>query len=143
MISVLVSTATASVVSVSTESTDSNLISEAAEVDGLKHGFGVGINFDVGGEAIHNRDLGDIVVATLALFLLESKRDTTHGTLLDAAHQVGHVSSDLVAEALGGNDGHLVTNAFVGLEVEGELGKVLLDDETSGSLGSLSTYATL
>ena len=51
----------------------------------------------------------------------------------DAAHGVG----DLVAESFGRDDGDLLADALVGVEVEGELGVVLVDDD----LGSLSIFS--
>ena len=50
--------------------------------------------------------------------------------------------SYLVAETLGGNDGDLIADALVGLEVEGELGVVALNDDLGGPLDGLSTDAT-
>ena len=50
--------------------------------------------------------------------------------------------SYLVAQALGGNDGDLIADALVGLEVEGELGVVTLNDDLGGLLDSLGTNAT-
>ena len=51
-------------------------------------------------------------------------------------------NTDLVAQALGGNDGNLIANPLVGLEVEGELGVVPLNDDLGGLLDSLGTNAT-
>lgn len=48
----------------------------------------------------------------------------------------------LVAEALGGNNGDLIADALVGLEVQGELGVVPLNDDLGGLLDSLGTNAT-
>lgn len=50
--------------------------------------------------------------------------------------------SYLVAETLGGNDGDLIADALVGLEVESELGVVALNDDLGGPLNGLSTDAT-
>ena len=50
--------------------------------------------------------------------------------------------SNLVAKTLGSNDGNLIANSLVGLEVESQLGVVSLDDDLSGLLDSLSTNAT-
>jgi hypothetical protein len=52
------------------------------------------------------------------------------------------VSSHLVAQALGGNDGNLIADALVGLEVESQLGVVTLNDDLGGLLDSLGTNAT-
>lgn len=48
----------------------------------------------------------------------------------------------LVAQALGGNDGNLIADALVGLEVESQLGVVTLNDDLGGLLDSLGTNAT-
>lgn len=50
--------------------------------------------------------------------------------------------SYLVAETLGSNDSDLIADALVGLEVEGELGVVALNDDLGGPLNGLSTDAT-
>jgi hypothetical protein len=50
--------------------------------------------------------------------------------------------SYLVAEALGCNDGNLIANSLVGLEVEGQLGVVSLNDDLGGLLNGLGTNAT-
>lgn len=48
----------------------------------------------------------------------------------------------LVAKTLGGNDGDLIADALVGLEVESQLGVVALDDDLGGALDGLSPDAT-
>lgn len=50
--------------------------------------------------------------------------------------------ADLVAQALGSNDGDLIADALVGLEVEGQAGVVPLNDDLGGLLDSLGTNAT-
>ena len=45
----------------------------------------------------------------------------------------------LVAERLGGDDGDLLDDPLVGVEVEGQLGVVLLDDDASCLLDSLGS----
>ena len=52
------------------------------------------------------------------------------------------LSADLVSETLGGDDGDLVADSLVGLEVEGEAGIVPLDDDLGGLLDGLGTDAT-
>jgi hypothetical protein len=46
-------------------------------------------------------------------------------------------SSYLVAETLGGDDGDLIADSLVGLEVESQLGVVTLNDDLGGLLDSL------
>ena len=48
----------------------------------------------------------------------------------------------LVAERLGGDEGDLLDDPLVGVEVESELGVVLLDDDTCGLLHSFGSDAT-
>lgn len=50
--------------------------------------------------------------------------------------------ADLVAQALGGDDGDLIADSLVGLEVESELGVVSLNDDLGGLLNCLRTNAT-
>ena len=45
----------------------------------------------------------------------------------------------LVAERLGGDDGNLLNDPLVGVEVEGELRVVLLNDDTSSLLDGLGS----
>jgi hypothetical protein len=45
--------------------------------------------------------------------------------------------SYLVAQALGGNDGDLIADSLVGLEVQSQLGVVTLNDDLGGLLDSL------
>jgi hypothetical protein len=52
------------------------------------------------------------------------------------------VTGDLVPEPLGGNDGNLITDPLVGLEVERQLGVVALNDDLGGLLDGLSSDAT-
>lgn len=50
--------------------------------------------------------------------------------------------SYLVAKTLGSDNGDLIADTLVGLEVEGQLGVVTLDDDLSGALDCLGTDAT-
>ena len=52
---------------------------------------------------------------------------------------VGCIWFYLVAERLGGDDGNLLNDPLVGVEVEGELRVVLLDDDTSSLLHGLGS----
>jgi hypothetical protein len=51
-------------------------------------------------------------------------------------------AANLVAQALGGNDGDLITHSLVGLEVESKLGVVPLNDDLGGLLDCLRSNAT-
>ena len=48
-----------------------------------------------------------------------------------------HCLSYLVAQTLGGNDGDLIAKTLVGLEVQGELRVVTLNDDLGGLLDGL------
>ena len=75
--------------------------------------LGVGINLETSHTGVERRHLGDVVVLPLTLLLLQLEGDTTDGALLDTLHQVGCETRDLVAQALGGDDG-LPSEARVG-----------------------------
>lgn len=47
------------------------------------------------------------------------------------------MGAHLVAKTLGGDDGDLIADALVGLEVERQLGVVTLNDDLGGSLDCL------
>lgn len=87
-----------------------------------------GVRVDGDGLLLEGRDLGDEVHSALALLLLELKGDTSDGALVNALHEVGGETGDLVAHALGGGDGDLIDNSLVGVEVHRETGVVLLHD---------------
>lgn len=106
----------------------------------LQEVLGVGIDVELAGLGLANiqsRDLRDVLVLALTLLLLELEGDTADGTTLDTLHQVRGVTSNLVAETLGGNDGDLIAKTLVGLEVQGELGVVTLNDDLGGLLDGL------
>ena len=50
---------------------------------------------------------------------------------------MGDCQTYLVPQPLGGNDGNLIADALVGLEVEGELRVVSLNDDLCGLLDGL------
>ena len=91
---------------------------------------------------VKSRDLGDVLVLALALLLLQLEGDTADGTALNALHQMRRVAGDLVTQALRGDDGNLIADALVGLEVEGQLGVVPLNDDLGGLLDGLGANAT-
>ena len=100
-----------------------------------------GVGIDGEGGSVDLRLLRDEVHASLALSLLKLEGDTADGTLLNTLHQVSDVTSDLVTKTLGGDDGNLLGDLLVELEVHGQLLVVSLDDLTSGSLDGLSSDA--
>ena len=108
---------------------------EVAEVDGGEELLGV--NIDLDGLGVEGGHVGHPVVAALALLLLQLEGDTADGTLLDTPHQVSGEAGNLVAKALCGDQGDLINNPLVGLEVEGEAGVVLLNHHTGSLLDGL------
>lgn len=116
---------------------------------------------------VEGGDLGNVLILALTLLLLKLEGDAADGTTLDTLHEMGGVTSNLqirpwsvsriyrrmflfasgvaanlVAQALGGDDGDLIADALVGLEVEGELGVVSLNDDLGGLLHGLGADAT-
>lgn len=116
---------------------------ESVQAHGAQEFLGLSINDDAGSEVLHDGVVGDDVLATLTLFLLETERDTAHRSAVDALHQMGGVASNLVAEALGRDQGDLTADLLVGGEVQSQLGVVLLDDDTGGLLDGLVSDTTL
>lgn len=58
------------------------------------------IDNDVLGEVLHDGVVGDDVLATLTLLLLQLEGDSTDWSLGDTLHQVGRETCNLVAQAL-------------------------------------------
>ena len=58
---------------------------------------------------VERGDLGHVLILALTLLFLELEGDTADGAELDTLHQMCGVAGNLVAEALGGDDGDLVT----------------------------------
>ena len=102
---------------------------------------------------VERRHLRHVLILPLTLLFLQLERDAAHGAALDTLHQVGGVAGDLystsvrncslhavlvlasaylVPQPLAGNDSDLIAYPLVGLEVEGELGVVSLDDDLGG-----------
>lgn len=102
-----------------------------------------GVRVDGDGLLLEGRDLGDEVHSALALLLLELKGDAADGALVNALHEVGGETGDLVAHALGGGDGDLIDNSLVGVEVHRETGVVLLHDGLRRLLDGLGSDSLL
>ena len=64
--------------------------------------------------------LGNEIHLSLALFLLETKRDTSDGSLLNSLHQVSGETSDFVSKSLGLDNSNVIKDSLVGVEVLGE-----------------------
>lgn len=53
------------------------------------------------------------------------------------------IPGDFVTQGLGGNDGHLLADALVGVEIQSQSGVVLLNDDLGGLLDGLCPNTTL
>ena len=121
-------------------SVDGNTV-EATVAQVLQKVAGVGVDGD--GLLLEGRDLGDEVHSALTLLLLKLEGDAADGALVNALHEVGGETGDLVAHALGGGDGNLVDNSLVGVEVHRETGVVLLHDGLRRLLDGLGSDTLL
>lgn len=112
---------------------------------------------------VESGDFRNVLILALTLLLLKLEGNTADRTTLNTLHQVGGVSgnlfgrvstyvyfciprciviSHLVPQPLGRNNGDLIADALVGLEVEGELRVVALDDDLGRLLDRLRPDAT-
>merc|ERR550539_2001758 len=112
----------------------------ALEVHHLQHLLGLGVNLD--DVLLQLGHVGDVVVSPLTLLLLQLDGDASHGAALESLHQVSDEPGNLVAERLGGNEGNLLNDPLVGVEIEGKLGVVLLDDDPGSLLDGFGSDAT-
>merc|ERR1712125_78530 len=108
---------------------------QIAETNGLQH-LVSGV-VDLKAVGLNGRDIRDVVILALTLLLLQLEGDATDGTLLDTSHEMGNVTSNLVSHLLGGDDGNLLSESLVGLEVKGQSRVVLLDDDAGSALDGL------
>ena len=92
-------------------------------------------------------DVGDVDLGLLwneihlsfSLLFLELERDASDWTLLNSLHQVCGETSNLVSHSLGLDDSDIIDDSLVVVEILGQLGVVLLDDSSGGSLCSLGS----
>jgi len=123
-----------------------NIDIDAIEAHGLEQVLGLLVDVELAALAVlrevEGGYFGHVLILALALFFLQLEGDAADGTALDTLHQVGCEAGDLVAKALGGNDGNFIANTLVGLEVERELWVVPLNDDLGGLLDSLRSDAT-
>ena len=68
--------------------------------------------------------------------------DSPDSGLLKTLHQVSDETGDLVPQRLGRDQGDLLNDLLVCVEVKGELGVVLLNDDLGGLLDGLGTDTT-
>lgn len=118
---------------------------QAVETERAQHVLGVGVNLEAAGSrGVEGRDLGHVLVLALTLLLLQLERDAADGTTLDTLHEVGGETGNLVAQTLRGDDGDLIDDALVLVEVDVRKTRVvLLDEHARGTLGSLGANSTL
>lgn len=110
----------------------------------VNHLLRVGVNLKRSNRRVKSRHLWNVLVLALALFFLKLERDATNRATLDTPHQVRRETSDLVAQTLRRDNGHLINHLLVGVEVNGvQTGVVLLNENTRSALGGLSADATL
>jgi len=112
-------------------------------VEGSEERLGIGVDIQTSLTNVQSRDLRDVVILPLTLLLLELEGDTANGPALDTLHQVSGEAGDLVTQALGRDDGDLIGETLVGVEVERQARVVLLDEDARGALNGLGAYATL
>ena len=87
--------------------------------------------------------LRSVVVSLLSLLFLQLDRDALHRTSLDAPHQTSNIAGDLVSHAFCWNLGDVITDAFVGVEVQRQAWIVSLDDSSRRFLDGFGTNFTL
>lgn len=126
-------------------SRDGNGLKRNLETQRLNQVSGLRVNLQlaVSVRQVQSGNLRNVLVLSFTLLFLQLERDTSDWALLDSLHQVGGVASDLVSESLGLDVSDLVGQSLVGLEVQGQLWVVSLDQNLGGSLDSLSSNATL
>lgn len=72
------------------------------EAEGLDQLSGLRVDLQLAGGVaqVQGRDLGDVLVLSFSLLLLQLEGDTSNGTLLNTLHEVSSVTSDLVSQSL-------------------------------------------
>merc|ERR1719431_619942 len=113
-------------------------VRNGAEIQDFQHLLGVWV--DLNDVLFNGGDVRDVVVSPLPLFLLELDGDATDWAGLDALHQVSNKAGDLVAQLLARDDGNLFAYSFVGVEVQGQTGVVLLNDHPGALLDGFCPY---
>merc|ERR1712228_787586 len=108
---------------------------DGGEVHHLQHLLSLSVNLN--NILFQSRHFRNVVVPPLPLLLLQLDGDSSNSAALEALHQVSDETSNLVSEGLGGDEGNLVHDPLVGVEVERQLGVVLLDDESRSLLNGL------
>merc|ERR1719209_1127826 len=102
----------------------------------LQHLLGLGVHFD-SLRLLQSRSFRDIVIPSLSLLFLELDGDSSDSRALQSLHQVSDETSNLISKRFRGYNRNLVHNPLVGVEIQGELGVVLLDDQARSLLDGL------
>lgn len=110
------------------------------QTEALDHLSGVIVHSDR--SRVNKRLLRDDLHLTLTLLLLELQRNASHRSLLNSLHERCDKSGDLVPQSLRGDNGNLLSDLLVNLEVQSQLLVVSLDDLTSCSLYGLGSYSS-
>jgi len=114
------------------ESLESELSDEVLDdwVFGVDHG-----DLDLG-------FLWDEIHLSFSFFFLKSKRDSSDWSSFDSLHKMTGITSNLVSHSLGLDDGDIIDDSLVDVEILGQFTVVLLDDSSGGSLDGLGSYST-
>lgn len=114
---------------------------DGVEVEGTEEILGFRVNLNAVAR-VKRGNLGHVVILALTLLLLELEGDTTYGAALNTLHQMGGEARNLVAQAFGRDDSHLINNTLVGVEIKGEARVVFLNENTGSPLDGLGANAT-
>ena len=109
------------------------------EVEKLEHVLGLGV--DLQDVQLEGRHVWNVIVSSLSLFLLQLDRNASNRGPLQPLHEVGDEASNLVPRGLVRDESHFFDDPLVDVEVQGQLGVVLLDDDPGGLLDSLGADA--
>jgi len=93
------------------------LADQFGEAEVLKHSSGLLVD-----SSILNLEfgfLGDVLHLSLSFFFLKLEGDTSDGADLNSLHESGGITGDLVSDSLGGDDGYVVQDSLVVMEVSG------------------------
>lgn len=99
----------------------------------------LGVRVNLNSASVQGREFRNVVVSAFTFLLLQLEGDTADRTARDTLHQVGGETGNLVAETLRGNDGHLIADLLVGLEVQRKTRVVLFNQDTGGLLDGLGS----
>lgn len=113
---------------------------DVLHVHELEHLLGLGV--DLNDVLLQGGNVGHVVIPTLPLLLLQLDGDTPDGGALQPLHEMRDEAGDLVAQRLGRDQRHLLDDALVRVEIQVQLGVVLLNDDSRGLLDRLGAHAT-